>query len=93
MTDFTFKKKKYRIERDSHQLILSELTGKEYVVEGYYSDPYYVIKKLISLHAFSLKDGKEMLAKVHSTCNDLSKVLNKAIKRPEPLLVEQSESK
>ena len=90
MADFTFRKKKYRLERGAYQFTLSELTGKEYVVEGYYSDVYYVIKKLISLHAISLKDGKEMLNTIHSTCNDLGKVINKAVKRSESSQVERS---
>ncbi len=82
-TSFKYRNKEYRLERDAHQFILSQKTGKEYVNIGYYSDPYYLIQKLVSLHLCTLKEGKEMAQTIHTTCKALSRLLSNVLPKAE----------
>lgn len=78
--DFRYRKCNYRVERDSHQFILSKKTGNDYGVVGYFSDAYFLIKKLVSLHCFTDCVGNDILKTIKNTCSTLEKVLNKAVK-------------
>lgn len=84
--DFKFRNKHYRVERDQHQFILSQqyqtTDGIDYKNLGYYRDPAYLIQKLVSLNIITKSDGKELPTLIKTCCEQLGKVLNKAIKAP-----------
>lgn len=81
---FKFRNKEYKVERDSHQFILSQKykteKGEEaYTVLGYYSDTYYLIKKLVSLHLIKGDDGKELNKLIHICCKQLGEAVARAV--------------
>lgn len=84
---FKFRKKEYKVERDSHQFILSQkyITEKgeeEYNNIGYYHDLALMVKKLISLHVITSKDGKELVNCVALCCKQLGTAIERAVKQP-----------
>ena len=82
---FKFRNKEYKVQRDPHQFILQQKVGEEYNSIGYYSDVNYLVKKLVSLHCVSGKDGKEMLSLMKTCCEQVGTAIKRALKAPPEL--------
>lgn len=77
---FKFRNKEYCVEKDAYQYVLKGKIGDVYYIDGYYSDIYFLIKKLISLHVVKDEDGKHMIKTIDDTCKELKEEIRKALK-------------
>lgn len=69
---FTYRKKRYKVEKDAYNLILYKQTSNDHWnIEGYYSDPNTLIKKLIKEHLFDEKEGKLLLSQFNTLQSEL----------------------
>ena len=79
MIDFTYRKNKWRISKDSHNLILSKLIADEYTAVGYYSCPKALIRTLVKEHLITTGNGKDIQKSILDTCNTLGEAINTAL--------------
>lgn len=80
----------FKIERDPHQFILTKFRKSKKPEEedswdlvGYYSDLYYLFKKLISLDLIGnrTKEDSALEELVHKTCKELKEITIGVISR------------
>lgn len=97
MTEITlkFRTKTWKLAKNPYGFSLQ----KQYTTEkneiawhilGYFSEPKYIVHRLVKEHFISCSDGRELLSSVKNTCDELGQAINIALKALEPIKAKTS---